>query len=131
MSDILKAFNNHLISFITDIITIFPDKKCLKVTRTALETWKKLNPKSLISAWKMYIVDQYHNEIENGDGSFFIEKNYEGDVSGCNNNNNILAAIENMRGPLRLMGKNNQTKAIKYVQNLSKLCILYYRQVKI
>ena len=131
MSDILKAFNNHLISFISDIITIFPDKKCLKVTRTALETWKKLNPKSLIAAWKLYIVDLYQKEIEMGDGSFFIDKNYVADLSGCNNTNNILAAIENLREPLRDMGENNKKKAIKYVQNLSKLCILYYRQVKI
>ena len=126
MSDILKAFNNHLISFITDIIIIFPNHKYLKVTRTALETWKKVNPKSLISAWKMYIVDPYHSEIARGDGSFFIEKNYLKDISGCNNDKNILEAIDNIREPLRHMGENNQKKAIKYVQNLSKLCILYY-----
>ena len=48
MSSILSAFNNHLIEFIDDIITIFPENKNLKITRTALEAWKRINPKSII-----------------------------------------------------------------------------------
>ena len=38
MSSILKAFNAHLLDFITDIISVFPENKSLKVTKTALET---------------------------------------------------------------------------------------------
>jgi len=126
MSDILKAFNNHLISFISDLITIFPEKKNLKVTRTALETWKKINPKTLIQAWKIYIVDKYEKEIKDGDGTFFINKNYSEDIAGCENDKGILTAIESLRDPIRNMGENNKKKSIKYVQNLSKLCLLYY-----
>ena len=126
MSDILKAFNNHLISFISDLITIFPEKKNLKVTKTALSTWKKINPKTLIQAWKIYIVDKYEKEIKNGDGSFFIDKNYSEDIGGCENDKGILAAIESLREPIRNMGESNKKKSMKYVQNLSKLCILYY-----
>jgi len=126
MSNILKAFNNHLIAFISDLVTIFPERKNLKVTKTALETWKKINPKTLIQTWKIYIVDKYEKEIRNGDGSFFIDKNYSEDIDGCENDKGILTAIESLREPIRNMGECNKKKSMKYVQNLSKLCILYY-----
>ena len=44
---------------------------------------------------------------------------------------NILGSIEQLRTPIRLMGNVNQKKAIKYIQNLTKLSELYYTQVKI
>ena len=59
MSNILTAFNTHLIDFITDIITIFPEKKGLRVTKTALQTWRRLNPRSIIQTWKEGITDKY------------------------------------------------------------------------
>ena len=52
---ILKAFNTHLVEFITDIIRVFPENKNLRVTKTALETWKRMNPKSIIETWKICI----------------------------------------------------------------------------
>ena len=59
MSSILKAFNQHLLEFIDDIISVFPNNRSLKVTRTALQTWKRVNPKSIIEIWKTCITDKY------------------------------------------------------------------------
>ena len=126
MSSILKAFNTHLIEFISDIITIFPEKKSLRITRTALETWKRINPRSIIKIWKESVTDQYKEQIANGEPVFFLEKDYVEDISGCENAAYILAAIEKLRGPIRQMGEENQKKAIKYIQNLTKLSELYY-----
>ena len=125
MSNILKAFNIHLIDFISDVITIFPDKKGLRVTKTALETWRKLNPRSIIKVWKEAITDKYEDEILKGNINFFLNKSYTTDISGCENAKYILGAIEKLREPLRQMGNENQKKAIKYVQNLTKLSKLY------
>ena len=60
-SSILKGFNNHLMEFIDDIIFIFPQQKNLKITKMALETWKKINPKSLILTWKVCIYEKYND----------------------------------------------------------------------
>ena len=76
MSNILTAFNTHLIDFITDIITIFPEKKGLRVTKTALETWRRVNPRSIILTWKEGITDKYAKEIQRGNIDFFLEKDY-------------------------------------------------------
>ena len=126
MSSILKAFNTHLIEFIDDISSIFPQNKNLKITKVALETWKRMNPKSLIYTWKVSIYDKYNEKIIAGNIDFFIEKNYIEDVSGCDSDAYILKAIEKLREPIRLMGNQNKTKTLKYIQNLTKLCELYY-----
>jgi hypothetical protein len=126
MSNILTAFNTHLIDFITEIIAIFPEKKGLRVTKTALETWRRVNPRSIIYTWKVGITDKYDKEILRGNVDFFLEKDYVTDISGCEDSRYILSAIDRLRDPLRAMGKENQKKACKYVQNLTKLSKLYF-----
>ena len=129
MSSILKAFNAHLLDFITDIISVFPENRSLKVTKTALETWKRINPKSIIAIWKTAIAEEYKDEIRSGNYDFFMNKNYTADISGCDNSSDILDSIEELRKPISKMSASNQKKSIKYVQNLTKLCELYYTQV--
>jgi len=126
MSSILKAFNAHLLDFINDIISVFPNNRSLKVTKTAFLTWKRINPKSIIEIWKINITDKYKIQIEKGDCRFFIEKNYTEDISCCDNPSEILASIEELRKPISEMSKDSQNKAIKYIQNLTKLSQLYY-----
>ena len=126
MSSVLKAFNEHLLEFINDIISVFPENRSLKVTRTAIQTWKRINPRSIIEIWKTCITDKYKEEIEKGNYRFFIEKNYTEDISGCDNTSDILSAIEELRGPISQMSKDSQNKAIKYIQNLTKLSQIYY-----
>jgi hypothetical protein len=126
MSSVLKAFNEHLLEFINDIITVFPDNRSLKVTKTALQTWKRINPKSIIEIWKTCITDKYKSQIQKGDYRFFIEKNYSEDISGCDNPSDILTSIEELRKPISEMSPDSQNKAIKYIQNLTKLSQIYY-----
>ena len=74
MSNILKALYSHLLDFISDIIVVFPENRSLKVTKTALETWRRVNPKSIIETWKTCITDKYKIEIAKGDYNFFMKK---------------------------------------------------------
>ena len=129
-SIVLKAFNEHLVDFINDIIRVFPENKSLKVTKTALETWKRINPKSIVDIWKTCITDKYKQEISSGDYKFFIKKDYKEDIFGCENMSDILIAIEQLRDPISQMSDENQKKSIKYIQNLTKLSELYFSQVK-
>ena len=126
MSSILSAFNNHLLEFIQDIIRIFPEDKNLKVTLTALKTVRRVNPKSIIVIWKKHITDKYKKEIEQGNPEFFIQKNYTKDIEGQVDADNILKAIEQLRSPIKDMGEDNKKKAIKYIQNLTKMTELYF-----
>lgn len=124
-SDLLAAFNNHIIDFFDDVVRIFPDNSDIKLARTTLITMRKANPKLIIRIWKDYIFDKYNDEINNGNIQFFIEKDYSDDVKYTGNTATILEKIATLRNPIKEMSTENLNKTIKYIQNLSKLCALY------
>jgi hypothetical protein len=125
MTTILSAFNNHFLEFVQDILTIFPDNHDLKKAKAGLEMLKKANPRIIIQFWKTYIVEHYDNQIENGDISFFLDKDYTKDIQNNGADNKILTSIEKIRAPIKDMGKENQAKCMEYIQNLTKISKMY------
>jgi len=125
-SSILQGFNNHFEDFISDIKTVFPDKVDVAAAGNMLSTIRKANPKLIIKIWKKYISDKYNIEIERGDISFFIGKNYNQDLENLDNSVKVLKSIEGLRGPISEMGQENQDKSMRYIQNLTKLSNLYF-----
>ena len=125
---LLKAFNNHFKEFMDDIISIFPKDHELKTTKFFLDNILKVKPRMVIEVWKENILDLYKEQIEQGDLDFFINKDYSNDVGmGINGNGEtILNSIEKMRTKIRDMSDENKAKSVKYIQNLAKLCNLYY-----
>ena len=124
MSSLLKAFNNHLIEFLDDIISIFPNSLDIRTGKTFIEGIKKVNPKSLIIFWKESILDLYENQIENGDTTFFLNKNYKNDLG--EESNKAMEVIINIKKLVRETSQKNKNIAMKYIQNLTKLCKLYF-----
>lgn len=125
-SDLLKGFNNHLVEFLEDIVSIFPENKDIELAKVSLISFKKMNPKLIISIWKTNISDVYGDKIEEGDLDYFLNKNYTNDLKDTGNANEILGKIEKLREPIKLMTDDNKNKALNYIKNLSKLCKLYY-----
>ena len=125
MSSLLKAFNNHLMEFLDDVIRIFPENLDIKTGKTFAEGLKKANPKRLIILWKECVADLYDNQIEDGNLDFFMNKNYSSDL-GQYNNDRGKQLLEDMRNLVRTSSNENQKKAMKYIQNLTKLCKLYF-----
>ena len=125
--EIYKGFNNHFVEFIDDIQSIFPDDKDISTTRESLLLIKKSNPKLIIDVWYKSITLKYNNEINSGNIDFFIDKNYNEDLQlGAQQNNKALEIIEKLRMPIKNMGEENKNKCFKYIQNLSKLSLLYF-----
>lgn len=125
-SNILSAFNDHFVEFITDIQTVFPDDKDVLTAKNSLLAIRKANPKMIIKMWTSLIVGKYKKEIEAGNLTFFMEKDYSQDFSDSQQNNDrIMEAIDRLRGPVKTMTKENQDKTMKYIQNLTKLASIY------
>ena len=124
--DIQKAFNKHFIEFVDDIATYFSDRVEIQTTANALRMMRKTNPKLIISVWYSSIVQVYDEQIESGDIDFFIAKEYSQDLAGLDGNDEVLKGIDKIREPIQQMPIEDQEKAMKYVQNLTKLCKLYY-----
>jgi hypothetical protein len=123
--NILTAFNDHFVEFISDVQSVFPKNADVLTAKNSLGMIRKANPKMIIKIWKSNIVDKYRPQIENGDISFFIEKDYSSDLSKAEYSDKIMEGIDRLRDPIKQMSEENQQKTMKYIQNLTKLCILY------
>ena len=124
-ANILSAFNDHFVEFVTDVHRVFPDDKDILVAKNALLMIRKANPKMIISLWNECVVGKYKNEIEQGDIGFFINKDYSQDLSVSQNSDKIQQAINRLRDPIKQMNPDEQGKAMKYIQNLTKLADIY------
>jgi len=125
-SSLLKAFNNHFTEFIADVKRVFPNDLEIATTEVALNKLKKANPKLTIVIFKDHVVSKYSKQIEAGDLEFFISKDYSEDLSSNDKNNVILNKIDALRRPVSLMTPKDQSKVIKYLQNLKKLADMYF-----
>lgn len=121
MSSITKAFNNHLVEFMDDVITIFPDDVDILSAQTAILALKKINPKAVVTIWRKYIAEPYGKQILDNDIEFFLTKDYSKDLEINSSSQKILRDIERLRNPIRNMGDANKQKSMKYLQNLTKL----------
>lgn len=124
-SNILSAFNDHFVEFVTDIQTVFPEDHDILVAKNSLLAIRKANPKMIVKIWNTYIVGKYKAEIEKGDITFFINKDYSQDLVYANNPDKIIESIDRLRMPIKSMNSVDQAKTMKYIQNLTKLASMY------
>ena len=85
MNNILTAFNDHFIEFVSDIQSVFPNDPDILATKNALSAIRKANPKMIVKIWNSFVVGKYKSEIEAGNIGFFINKDYASDVSAAAN----------------------------------------------
>ena len=124
MTSLLNVFNDHFSEFINDIQTVFPNDVDILTAKNSIALIRKSNPKLLSKIWVTYVVTPYITEIERGDISFFISRDYSNDLSKNDNYDKIMESINRLRGPVMNMTKEDQEKTMKYIQNLSKLALL-------
>jgi hypothetical protein len=120
-SNILTAFNDHFVEFVTDVQNVFPDDVDLLTAKNSLIAIRKVNPKMIVKIWNIYIVNKYSKEIEEGNIDFFINKDYSQDLSSSQNSDKIMESINRLRDPVKQMNSTDQEKTMKYIQNLTKL----------
>ena len=124
MNNILTAFNDHFIEFVSDIQSVFPNDPDILATKNALSAIRKANPKMIVKIWNSFVVGKYKSEIEAGNIGFFIDKDYASDVSAAANSDKIMDSINRLREPIRQMTPEDQAKTMKYIQNLTKLAAM-------
>lgn len=123
-TNIITTFNDHFVEFVTDIQNVFPEDHDILVAKNSLIAIRKANPKMIVKIWNSYIVGNYRTQIEQGDLTFFINKDYSSDLANSDNSNKIMESINRLRDPIKMMSAENQQKTMKYIQNLTKLALL-------
>ena len=120
-NNILTAFNDHFLEFVNDILIVFPNNPDILTAKNSFIFARKANPKLIIRIWKIYIVEKYKKEIESGNIDFFINKDYSSDIANTTYSDTISGSIDRLRKPIKSMNSEDQQKAMKYIQNLTKL----------
>ena len=125
MNNLLTAFNDHFVEFLSDIQRVFPEDVDILTAKNALLTIRKTNPKIIVKIWTTCVVCEYKKEIDAGDIAFFINKDYTKDIATSNSSDKITESIDRLRNPVKQMSVEDQAKVMKYIQNLTKLATLY------
>jgi hypothetical protein len=125
MASLLTAFNDHFMEFVNDIQTVFPNDTDILTAKNSFIAIRKMNPKLLIKSWDIFVVGKYKSVIENGDMSFFMNKDYGEDLVSNPNSRKIMDAIDRLRQPVKMMNEDEQKKILGYIQNLTKISELY------
>ena len=120
-----EVFCNQLLEFMDDVLRVFPNNLDLKTGKTFIVGLTKVSKKKLISIWKTSVVDVYEKEIMSGNKEYFINKDYSEDL-GEGGTDKMMSVVEDIRMLIRNTSEENKDKAIKYLQNLTKICKLYY-----
>jgi hypothetical protein len=117
---IYRAFNKHFFEFLDDISRIFPENNEIKNAKMSFELIKMGSPTAIIKAW-------FANSsvIDAGDITFFFEKDYYDDIGHLDNSNEIMHIIDKIRGPIKNMTDKERGYTAKYIQNLSKMSVIY------
>lgn len=127
-SEIMGGFNNHLSELLESLSEILPENKELKTAIASLVTARKTNPKLIIMSWKHYVLDKYEENIMSGNLEYFLEKDYSDDVKNEADAANILDKIIVIKNTMKTLDKVNLDKTVSYLQNLTKLCKVYFLQ---
>ena len=130
---ILKTFLIQFQEFLESVVELFPNDREIISTKVYFEGLKRMNPKLLITSWKILITDRYGNEIENEDFEWLINKNYSEDTEYYAKSNNkvpedyraINDKIEELKDQLNKLSDNNKKCSMKYINNLTKLSKIY------
>ena len=123
-TNLVTVFNDHFAEFVSDIQSIFPTDPDILTAKNALLTIRKANPKLLVRIWFKYVYNPYKEHIDAGDIHFFLTKDYSLDLAKNENADKIMESIDRLRNPIKEMTAENQSKSMKYIQNLSKLAML-------
>lgn len=126
--NLVSIFNEHLVEFFDDVQSIFPDNLDILTGKNSILAFKKINPALIIRIWATYIASVYTVQIENNDVSFFIDKDYSGDLTYASNAEKIMETINRLREPVSRMNPSDQMKTMKYIKNLSKMSMMHVNQ---
>ena len=124
-STLSRTFNTHLFEFLDDIIRIFPDNLDIQTAKTSFQTIKRANPTAIVKVWFSYVYVPYREVIDRGDIQFFFQKDYTEDLSVLQNSGEIIKIIDTLREPVSNMSETEKAFTMKYLQNLSKLSLMY------
>lgn len=129
-SVLVKVFAEQVEELYLDMLKVYPDHLNIKTGLTIVQQLKKFNPKLMIRSYNDAVNQKYYDIIVKGDIDFFMNKNYVDDCEkfGLDKQDAKSQAdwIETIKELARDLEDDNKKKLIKYFQNFSRICKMYY-----
>ena len=129
-SVLVKVFAEQVEELYLDMLKVYPKHINIKTGLTIVQQLKRFNPKLMIRSYNEAVNTRYYDVIVRGDIDFFMNKNYIEDCkrSGMDTSEARSQAdwIETIKELARTLENDNQKKIIKYFQNFSRICNMYY-----
>tara|TARA_B100001287_G_C22679298_1_gene529424 strand:- start:1171 stop:1575 length:405 start_codon:yes stop_codon:yes gene_type:complete len=126
---LVKIFSEQCEELYLDLSKVYPENVEIKTGLTLVQTMKRFNPKLMISRYKKGVNDDYYDKIVKGDVSFFLNKDYSKDVGKFYDSNEVKEQtdwIDSLKSLYIEASDENKKKLLKYFQNFSKICRMYY-----
>ena len=120
----LDTFNNHILEFINDILVLYPNDTDIISSKRYLGTLTFVNKTYLIKTWYVSS-NKFKDAIQDGNISFFLNRKYDDDINKAYNTDYSNYLIKRVKEIVKELESDNLQKAIKYIQNLTKLSCLY------
>ena len=126
-AQILKTFGKQIEEFMEDMLLIFPNDNVILRGKMYFEMMKKANPRFIIRVWKNRIAAKYGQHIADGKFDIFVTMDLSEDIvdNPADNKEEVVTHLQNMLSSILKMDEDNKNKAIKYVQNITKLSEMY------
>ena len=115
---ILTAFNNIVIDFVDDCISVFPSDNDFKTYKNALILLKKYNPRKIIDTFKEYL-KIYREPLESKNEQFFLDNSFK-EVEKYNNEE-IFQVINRIKKYWKNLNDVNKNKIWDYIDILIQL----------
>ena len=88
---------------------------------------KETNPKMFIRTWYNRIGNKYHAQVMQRDISFFLNKNYEDDVSDSGESNMLLKYINKFKESYETLDESVKETFLNHIISLTDKSFVYYK----
>jgi hypothetical protein len=121
-----KAFSNHYMEFLDEIVKVYPKNVKIRTFRTASSQIKTINPSKLIKIWYKVIAQPFRDKIYSEKFEFFEDIDYSSNLKNTKwDSEDIYSFINEMKKSWSTFEEENKRKTMKYLSNLTKMSDLY------
>jgi hypothetical protein len=124
---VIHEFNKSYFEFLKFIEKYLKEDKHFKNFYRKNQMMKETNPKFFIKTWYLRI-GKYNDQIMQRDVSFFLNKDYENDVSDGNTigNNTLLKYIDDFKQNYHSLDEETKTEFINFIVDLTHKSHVYF-----
>jgi hypothetical protein len=124
-STAMRSFNTLFFSFLDLIIELFPGSGELIIAKRSFDSVKTMNVSLLVKIWYQYVYIPYSARIFEDNLDYFLDKDYNEDVSGLANSREIVVHIQSFKQKIKTMSHDNRLVSLDYLKSLCRLSKCY------